>query len=96
MVLLFQNGKLTLMSPSTIAIVKTILIDTSAGPASFQLPATGIIRYLKDDASGFAATFTPQVAGQTIMRSALPFEWDAVQDETITFQLIGSNWYRVG
>jgi hypothetical protein len=96
MLLMNQGGSLVMVPPSTITNAAPTLVNADSGPAAVQLPASGIARYIKDDNAGELVTFTPQIVGQTIMRSSDPFEWDAVQDEMIAFQLIGSNWYRVG
>lgn len=94
LVMLYQNGGVTIAPFLSVIGVTPKLSDASGGPRTELLPASGIVAYIKDDNSANAVTIQPSVLGQTVMRGdSISL---TVQDEHIFLQLIGTNWYRIG
>lgn len=94
--LILQGGVIKSMLLSDLVLnVPTIVINASAAPVNTLLPASGIVRYTRDDATANGHTIAPSVVGQTVMRQN-SINGLSVQDEFITLQLIGTDWKRVG
>lgn len=95
--LICQAGVVSVIKKSDLLaiIVPTTNIDASSVPVNQVLPLSGVVRYIREDATANGITFTPATVGQTIIRDTT-YAWSAAQDDVITLQLIGSNWYRIG
>lgn len=92
-IMLDQGGSVVTIPALALSTPIVTPIDASSGPKTQLLPASGIITYIKDDASANVITLAVSVLGQTIQRGAgATLE---VQDESITLLLIGTNWYRL-
>ncbi|KAB0668933.1 hypothetical protein F6V30_13935 [Oryzomonas sagensis] len=96
LLLISQSGVINAIPYSNlVANIPKVLINASSGPVNQLLPISGIVEYIRDDNSGNPVTITPAIAGQTVIRQPST-DGPSVQDEFMVFQLIGTNWYRVG
>ena len=94
-ILIKQNGVIRAVPATELAMnITTEILDASTVALSVALPDSGTIRYIRGDNTANAITLSPTINGQTIMRQAA-VPGPAVQDECLTLQLIGTNWYRV-